>query len=94
MHGGEALAILQRWLPDVIVLDVRRPVMDGAAFLDAQNASRRLRDIPVIVMSASLKLQNIGDRPHASVMLRKPFEIDDLLAQVEALALRSQLAPA
>src|SRR5687768_1184531 len=65
-HGREALDTLEHWHPDVIVLDMRMPVMDGAAFLDAQQASPRLRQIPVIVMSASLKLKHAGERSAAS----------------------------
>ena len=85
IHGGEALDLLQQWQPHVIVLDMLMPVLDGVAFLEARQASPRLRAIPVIVMSASFKLKQTGERSDASALLPKPFRIDDLLAHVEAL---------
>jgi CheY-like chemotaxis protein len=84
-NGRDALDVLEHWQPHVIVLDMLMPVMDGAGFLEAQQASPRLRRIPVILMSASFKLKHAGERAAASALLAKPFRIDDLLAHVEAL---------
>lgn len=94
VHGGEALDVLESWTRDVIVLDMRMPVMDGAAVLTARQASPRLHSIPIIVLSASVKLNHADDGPHAPVLLPKPFRIEELLKHVEVLALRWQLAPA
>ena len=94
VHGGEALDLLQRWQPDVIVLDMLMPVLDGAAFLAARQASLCLRHIPVIVMSASFQLQQEGERSDASALLPKPFRIDDLLAHVAALTAQTCLTGA
>ena len=49
-HGGEALDLLGvDDLPDVILLDLRMPVMDGWTFRDAQRRDSRLASIPVVV---------------------------------------------
>jgi CheY-like chemotaxis protein len=85
IHGRDALDALEKWRPDLIVLDMLMPVMDGAAVLEARQTSPRLRHIPVIVMSASFKLKDGNERTAASALLPKPFRIDDLLAHVEAL---------
>ena len=84
-NGREALGLLEQWSPDVIVLDMLMPIMDGVAFLDSQQASPRLRRIPVIVMSASFRLKHEGERSAASALLPKPFRIDELLAHPETL---------
>jgi CheY-like chemotaxis protein len=53
-HGLEALEVARRGpRPDVIVLDLLMPVMDGWDFRAAQLASPDLADIPVVVISAA-----------------------------------------
>jgi CheY-like chemotaxis protein len=93
-NGREALDTLEHWQPHLIMLDMLMPVMDGAAFLEAQQARPRLRHIPVIVMSASFKLKDEHERSAASALLPKPFRLDDLLAHVEALTAEARLVTA
>jgi CheY-like chemotaxis protein len=76
-HGGEALSVLQEWMPDLILLDLEMPVMSGEAFL------KRLDEGPyaaaqVVVVSGSVsRLRAISDRPGTAI-LRKPFVFEDL----------------
>jgi len=49
--GEEALSTLSEELPDLIFLDVRLPRMDGLAFLERIRATRRTRNIPVVIVS-------------------------------------------
>ncbi|RJF73264.1 response regulator [Deinococcus cavernae] len=54
--GQEALNILQapsQPAPDLILLDLKMPHMDGLAVLDAVRADRRLREIPVVMLTTS-----------------------------------------
>lgn len=78
-NGREALdTIREQGLPDVILLDLRMPVMDGPAFLAARGAVSGLADVPVIIVA--------GDRVPSEVpvtrSLRKPFAPDELVAAV------------
>ena len=53
VDGVDALAHLSEpVIPDVVLLDLRMPNMDGYAFLEHRSASQKLREIPVIVISA------------------------------------------
>jgi chemosensory pili system protein ChpA (sensor histidine kinase/response regulator) len=71
-------------MPRMIVLDFGMPHMDGWAFLDERKKDARLREIPVVGMSAS---QHFFDRkrPPAEVdeLLRKPFAVEDMLRSIE-----------
>jgi two-component system response regulator MprA len=85
-NGHDALAVLASWRPDVILLDLMMPEMDGWAFLARQRLHRDLVRIPVIVMSAGYNLQDGVRHILAADVVAKPFAIDQLLAEVELLA--------
>jgi CheY-like chemotaxis protein len=76
VHGGDALAKLQAGRrPDLILLDLMMPVMDGWEFRRAQLADPSLADIPVVVITAAGRLPRAID---ARQVLRKPFRLDEL----------------
>ena len=81
-NGAEALGRLRKGeRPDLILLDLMMPVMDGWQFREAQLGDERLADIPVIVITAAGgRLKPI----EAGQILHKPFPIDDLYRAVEA----------
>jgi signal transduction histidine kinase len=79
--GREALDRLQGDVaPDLILLDLRMPVMDGWTFRNAQKRVSHLAPIPVVAMSADAtsRAQAIS----ADAFLRKPLDLDDLLATI------------
>jgi CheY-like chemotaxis protein len=82
-HGREALAILGSWLPAVIVLDLMMPLMDGHTFRAAQ---RRLEgggaEVPIIVVSGARDAGTRAAELGAVDVLKKPFELDDLVDAV------------
>ena len=71
-------------LPRMIVLDFTMPHMDGWAFLAERKKDARLRQIPVLGMSASQRLVD-QRRPPEDVdeLLRKPFPVEDILRSIE-----------
>ena len=76
VNGQDALDKVQAESPDLILLDIMMPVMDGFEALARLKASSCTRDIPVIVISANNDLGNIvkGIQLGAEDYLPKPFE--------------------
>ncbi|MCU1278332.1 MAG: Response regulator [bacterium] len=85
--GRDALArLLDDEQPSVIVLDVRMPVMTGEELIEVIRSYRRLAAIPVLVLTAAD--MPIRGNESVDVVMRKPFRMDELVANVEALANR------
>lgn len=80
-HGLEALARIQEQPPDLILLDMRMPVMDGWQFSQAYQAVPEPR-APVIVLTAGHDLAGIVAEVNADGFLPKPFDLDGLLGIV------------
>jgi two-component system response regulator MprA len=87
--GGAALAQVERSLPDVIVLDVAMPGLDGLA------VTRRLRAkglvVPILLLTArdALHQRVEGLDAGADDYLVKPFEVEELTARIRALMRRN-----
>lgn len=82
--GQEGLEIARRELPDLIILDVLLPRMNGHEMLKAiQEDKGPIRNTPVIVMSAvsAMKEQFQNLKIHAFVP--KPFQPDEFISQVK-----------
>ena len=84
--GSEALALLASAteLPCVILLDLMMPVMDGAAFREAQRSDPRLASIPVVVLSAYRDVERHADGLDAVSILRKPPSVRELVSVLQA----------
>jgi two-component system chemotaxis response regulator CheY len=80
--GAEALDLADRQPPDLILLDMRMPIMDGWEFARIY-AERPGPHAPVIVMTAARDAADIATEIHAQGYLAKPFTLDDLLSLVE-----------
>ncbi|MBF0226012.1 MAG: response regulator [Desulfobacterales bacterium] len=76
-NGEEGLKLAQEIHPDVIILDILMPGMDGWAVLAALKANPELADIPVVMLSV-LDEENIGFALGASDYLTKPVDRDRL----------------
>lgn len=82
-NGREALDILERWKPCVILLDLMMPVMDGWAFCEEQ---RRSGDqTPVVLLSAAGGLNAQAEALCAAGFIPKPFDIDHVVSTIEAV---------
>lgn len=80
-NGIEALEVVAREAPTIVLLDMRMPLMDGWAFTQELRA-RGLR-VPIIVLTAAQNAKRWADEIGAQAYLAKPFDLNDLLALVD-----------
>src|SRR4051794_9370102 len=52
-EGGEGLEIAREWTPDLAIVDIVMPGMDGVEFVRTLRADTRLADVPIIFYTAS-----------------------------------------
>lgn len=84
ISGALALLSLRLSLPDLILLDIKMPEMDGYEVCSQLKADERTRDIPVIFVSA---MGEVIDKVHAFGVggvdyITKPFQFEEVLARV------------
>jgi CheY-like chemotaxis protein len=79
-NGAEGLRRLEEQRPDLVLLDLMMPVMDGREMLRRVREDPRLKELPVVIMSAG----SIPDteRRAASATLAKPFDLEHLLRTI------------
>jgi CheY-like chemotaxis protein len=83
--GEPAWQVAIDWRPDLILLDLMMPGLDGFAFNQRLQADPRTHAIPVVAMSAAYNLREHGARLTVQGVLAKPFDIGDLLGWVDRL---------
>jgi DNA-binding response OmpR family regulator len=81
-HGEEALGLVKECEPDLIVLDLQMPVMDGRTFYRALRALGV--QTPVVILSA-FGARDAQAELHADAALNKPFEPDQLVELLRSL---------
>jgi len=82
-NGQEALNHLRHSQPELILLDLMMPVMNGAEFRQAQQQDPQLSTIPVVVMSAAENIEAQAPQLTADSYLPKPIDFDTLTALIE-----------
>jgi CheY-like chemotaxis protein len=88
-NGRDALAMLEKgWRPEVLLLDLAMPEMDGVSFLAARSAVVGMTEVPVLLLSAThaTTLPQIAAGLDVAAYLAKPFRIDVLIELVHRLA--------
>ena len=95
-NGEEGLAAAANERPDLIVLDITMPVMDGVTMLTALKADPNLKSIPVIMLTAESGRENVAYIAKLGVRdyLVMPFQDAQLIEKVKrVLALTPKAAP-
>ncbi len=77
-NGAEALEDIKKSRPDLIVLDVMMPVMDGYGFLREVKKDERHRTIPIIVLTAREMTRDIFIQEGVRDFVVKPYDADEL----------------
>lgn len=84
--GLEALARLDAGLPDLILLDLMLPRLDGASFLAELERRGLWPGIPVVILSAATGADRWASRVRADGYVAKPFDLTALLDEVGRFA--------
>ncbi len=75
--SAQTMTVARAVHPDLILLDVVMPVMDGATVSQYVRRNAATADIPIVAMT-SLGREQIPARMYADAWLRKPFDLDEL----------------
>lgn len=92
-NGLEALRYLrEHGAPDLILLDLMMPVMDGVEFCIQKRQDPRFAEIPVVVVTASGQAREHASVLNAKAWIYKPLALDTLLEKVEQCSKKKDLS--
>jgi CheY-like chemotaxis protein len=90
-NGRQGLERLRERRPDLVLLDLMMPIMDGATMLKAMREDPAWRDIPAVVMSSLPESAAAKTAEDAyAAFLRKPFKLKTVVALVNAVIKRPE----
>ena len=92
--GRQALEMIEREKPDLILLDVLMPIMDGYSCLRALNTKYGRGTIPVIVLTARDRMKDLFELEGIEDYMVKPFDHEDLLVRIERILKRREMGQA
>ncbi|SRR5690606_26000184 len=89
-NGQDALSLFKKDKPDVLVIDIMMPLMDG--FTLATEIRKMDMQVPILFLSAMTQTEDVVKGFHlgANDYVRKPFKIEELIVRIEALAKKSR----
>ena len=82
-NGAQALAVTDQVQPDLILLDMRMPIMDGWTFARRYREKSSEPKAPIVVITAATDAGERAAEIQADGYLGKPFDLDELLGLVE-----------
>lgn len=84
-NGAEAMKLMNRHIPDIIISDLMMPQMPGEELVNNVKESDSLGHIPIIILTAKSQVDNRIELYHAGAdnYIAKPFKMEELLAVVE-----------
>jgi two-component system, OmpR family, phosphate regulon response regulator PhoB len=95
-NGVDGLRLARENRPDLVILDLMLPGMDGHAVLKEMRVDKRTMQIPILMLTAKGEVNDriAGLELGAEDYVTKPFSPKELLLRVKALLKRAQVAPA
>jgi len=85
-NGNEAFLALKSKIPDLILLDVQMPEMNGYTFVMEKAKIPEYADIPVVVLTAYNEMEPLFKRHGIKAYLLKPLRLQDLIEKVTEIA--------
>ena len=75
-----------QWSPDLIITDIKMPVMNGFEVIGFIRSTKHIKDVPILILSSQSSQSEISKGLMlADIYLKKPCSIDDLIASVTLL---------
>src|SRR5665647_273687 len=92
-NGREALALMERRKPTLVISDIVMPELDGYGLCRAIKADKKLKDIPVMLVTTLSDPQDVirGLECGADTFIRKPYDERYLLARIDFLLMNLEL---
>ena len=81
--GRQAIEAIQKESPDLVILDVLMPVMDGYSCLREINTKFGRGKLPIIVLTARDRMKDLFDLEGIEDYVIKPFDHEDLLTRID-----------
>lgn len=82
-NGEEGVAALQAEKPDLVIVDVLMPKMDGYTFVRTLRRQESTKNIPVIVLTAKDKMKDLFELEGVKDYMVKPYRPEDLLERIK-----------
>ena len=84
-NGEDGLRLAKEIMPDLIILDVMMPKINGYKISRLLKFDKKYKDIPILMVTARSQEEDklIGEETGANEYITKPFELDDILAKVK-----------
>lgn len=83
--GEEGMKKVEEENPDLIVLDIKMPKMDGYTFVKKIKANKSTEKVPIIILTAKDKMKDLFEIEGIKDYVVKPFKNEDLLGKIENL---------
>jgi CheY-like chemotaxis protein len=83
--GAAAIAFARRSRPDLMLIDLTMPVMDGWALIERLRGEKIVDGVPVVVFTADRHGADEAKRLAADAVVNKPFDLEELQGVVEGL---------
>ncbi|MFH1771199.1 MAG: response regulator [Candidatus Omnitrophota bacterium] len=88
--GEDGLIKIRQEAPDLVVLDIIMPRMDGFNLVKEIKANKETRDIPIIILTAKDKMRDLFEMEGVSEYMVKPFKTEELLEKIKSLLIKQK----
>lgn len=85
VHSPNLISSIQLHSPDLLLLDLWMPFLAGDELLKTIRLNEEIKNLPVIVLSASVDGSDIAQDAGANAFIAKPFDMNDLISKVRSL---------
>jgi len=96
-NGAEGLAVLQHTTPDLLLMDLMMPRMDGITLLQIVRHDPRWRDLPVVVLTGLVDgslLTRARELNVSALLLKSKFKVDELFTRIRQALTAAEAAEA